>query len=232
MVPPIATAMFDYGPLVISVAVASIAWLGNKSVRGSFKKIFLETAFIYSLAMVAVAFLGITYDPAAALDRYLGLGSLLLLSIIASVGFLEFLRRGLLGKVFAGFLVVLLVTSIGFGAVLTPEFNPFNAKNGYSVQSPPTWGDKTSLATVVSYVNNGTMLTDWKTGQMIVNSYYTDFSVQNETSFYASSTLFTPQGIVTIITLGTYSLSQPTITSRITLTTMSFLFIEPESLIT
>jgi hypothetical protein len=195
---PIDTALFGYGPLAICAVVAFIAWLGNEHPGNSFKDIFLEAAFIYSLAMVIVALIGTIYFPEVTLDRYLGLGSILLFSIIASVGFREFLRRGLIGKFFVGFLSALLIASIVFGGTITPDFNPFNVQTSYTVKAPPNWSDVTSIAAVVSYLNNGAIVSDWRTGLPITSSFYNEYSVQNVTATSSGYTIDTTKGIITI----------------------------------
>jgi hypothetical protein len=200
------TALLDYGPFAVCVAITTIAWLGNRRVSKSFNKIFLETVFLYSIIMITVSFLGLIYYPQGVLDRYLGFGSLLLLSIIASQGFRELLNRRLIGKVFVGLLALSLLFSICFGAVLTFNFNPFDAKNGYSVQSPPSWTQQASIDTIISHIDNGSVLADYKIGQLMDYSFLNVYGVQGFTSLYRGIELEAQEGNITTTNLGVYSL--------------------------
>jgi len=206
---PFTTALFSYVPMVIVIVISFIAWVANKGLRGDFNKVLIETVFLYSVVLVGVGFLGLIYAPEAVLDRYLAFGSLLLLSILSPIGFSELLKRGLIGKLFYAILTLLLVTSMGFGAVFTPNFNPFNAENTYSVQNPPTWSDKISIDTISSCVDNGFIMTDWRTGLLMTYTFL-DQSYSHNASVAPSrvgNKLYLKQGIVEMTTLGTYSLT-------------------------
>ena len=71
--------------------------------------------FVYGIIGAVMGFVGILYLPAATIDRYVMLESLLLLVIIASKGFDYLMKRNKLGKVFVMFLALLMVAGISFG---------------------------------------------------------------------------------------------------------------------
>lgn len=201
---PFLTALLSYGSYILVAVLACIAWLGNNKIRGNFYKIFLEATFLYSLAMAFVAILGTVYFPSATLDRYLGLGSLVLLSIIAAIGLHELLNRRLPGKIFVVILTILSIATVGFGTVLTSDYNPLNITNLYATNSPVTWAERTSMYTIVSHISAGSILADWRTGQLITYSFYDQYYVQNVTASYlgnAWATLYMSQGSVSVTNL-------------------------------
>jgi Predicted membrane-associated HD superfamily hydrolase len=203
---PFITALFCYGSLIIGVALAIVAWLDNKHDFG-FTGVFKNVVFVYGVIMLAVGFMGTIFLPDACLDRYLGFGSLLLLSILSAEGFTVLLKRGYIGKLFVGALTVLLVMSIGIGAILTPNFNQFNIQSSYSMQSLPDWSESVSIRTIVSHIDTGNILTDSRTGALIPNYIINKYNGNVDLIlFYYSTEAGTSKGTVMITKLGAYGL--------------------------
>ncbi len=205
---PFASSLLCYGPLAISIALAFVAWLENKTNSRRFNNLFLEIIFIYGIIMLGIGFLGPIYLPAAVLDRYLGFGSILLLSIISAKGFESLLRRGKIGKGFVGIIVIILISSVGFSAVLTPAVNPFNVQTNYSVGFPPESSEITSLQTIVSHCGASAILTDYQTDTHVRYLFLNKFAanIDDDTSTKTDK-LETLYGNLAITALGTYGLA-------------------------
>lgn len=178
---PVATAIFSYGCIAVCIVVALIAWLGHKSEHDKFNYSLFEIMFFYGLMGVLIGFLGTLYLPTAALDRYILFDSILLLVILSAKGFAILSTRGAFGKLLVAFLGVLMVSSIVFGGMITPDFNPFNVTNSFSVKTPITWSDNSCLTMISPHIPPGSLLVDWRTGLpllfLIINqNYHSDLS--------------------------------------------------------
>ena len=191
---PEATALLSYGPIVICVVIALFVGLGNNPKRTDYLSVLKETIFLFGIAGVVMGFLGTVYLPEAILDRYLLLGSLLLLVVISSKGFDELLKRGVLGKFLLMVIIILSAMSVAFGATITPDLNLFNVSNSFSVQAPPSWSDTICINTVVMYTNSARILVDWRTGLPLLYSFANQHSTQNFEIYGAGAEIHFSEG--------------------------------------
>lgn len=204
---PFVTALLCYGPLIVSVVLATLAWLANK--RSNYlNDVFIETAFVYGVMMLGVGLMGAIFFPSACLDRYLGFGSLLLLSIISGKGFDLLIKRGHIGKLFVGILTTLLIISICFGGVINSDSNIFNVRTSYSLSSVLNRQELASLQSIVSYEYNSAILADFQTGNRMNNLLVEKFAGEVDLVFlYFGHELNAKQETVRLLCLGTYGLT-------------------------
>ncbi len=206
---PFATALLNYGPLAICVAMSLIAWLGNKRVS-NIKGALIESSFLYSLLTLFIAFLGVIYLPNAILDRYLGFGALLVLSILSPIGFNHLFKKGRAGRTIISFLLLLLILCASFGATLNNDSNLFGNKTAYSVVYPSNWNNKVGIETVVSNIDNGVIIADRFTGNFLFHSFLNKYIMDLESDSIEGTILNTPEGSITINYLGSEFLKSVT----------------------
>ncbi len=168
---PIATALLSYGSIAVCLALAVASWLAPSTAgaKDPLSKAFTETAFLYGSLMLIIAFVGNIYRPELTLDRYLGLGSLLLFTIISAKSFEELRIRGTTGAILTALLSIIIVLSLCFGGTLTSDLtDQFNVANAYSVRYVPTYADFKNLELLAPIINSRHILIDWRTGLPLI----------------------------------------------------------------
>ncbi|MCC6056448.1 MAG: hypothetical protein LM583_07215, partial [Desulfurococcaceae archaeon] len=155
------TSILGVIPIAILVTLGLVRILEDND-------ILLRLLVFISLAGLAVAYVGAVAFPALDLPRYLGLGSITLLTILSPQAFESLTRRGKLGASYAYSLLLLAILSFGFAGTLMPE-NPYTA-NPYppwSISGLITYSEAQELRNLAPTLCCSNFLIDWRAGSYL-----------------------------------------------------------------
>jgi len=166
----------SYSTLSISLVFAFVGWSVYKEVA-YLRKDVINAAFFSGMMPVAIAFIGYTFNPYLALERYLGLSAFIILAIPASVGLYAIYIRGIVGKVFVSLVIVTMILGIVFGGFYTPDYAPLGQPAWLSQKAPPTYGETSSLEHLSLMTKDNLILIDLRAG-MILEYYRITYRVK------------------------------------------------------
>ncbi|MCC6056741.1 MAG: hypothetical protein LM583_08705, partial [Desulfurococcaceae archaeon] len=124
------------------------------------------------LTELGIAYIGATAFPALDLLRYLGLGSVVLLTILSTRSLETLLGRGLVGAYYVFSLILLTIISFGFAGTLMPK-NPYTA-NPYatwSISGLITYDEAQELRNLAPLFCCNNFLIDWRAGAYLGYKY-------------------------------------------------------------
>jgi len=125
-----------------------------------------------SLTELGIAYIGVAAFPALDLPRYLGLGSVVLLTILSTRSLETLLGRGLVGAYYVFSLILLTIISFGFAGTLMPK-NPYTA-NPYatwSISGLITYDEAQELRNLAPLFCCNNFLIDWRAGAYVGYKY-------------------------------------------------------------
>jgi len=153
--------------------------------------ILLRLLTFISLAGLAVAYIGVVAFPTLDLPRYLGLGPIILLTMLSPQAFEFLIRRGKLGAGYAYALLLLAILSFGFAGTLMPE-NPYtiNPYSPASISGLITYDEAQELRNLAPLLCCNNFLIDWRAGAYLgykylwIQPWYRGFCDPNTGSFF------------------------------------------------
>ena len=125
-----------------------------------------------SLAGLSLAYAGSVANPALDLPRYLGLGSMVVLTILSPQAIKALLKRGRAGAYYALLLVLLAIVSFGFTGALMPG-NPYtaNSQTVWSLSGLLTYSETRELEKLAPLFCCNNYLVDWRAGVYVGYEY-------------------------------------------------------------
>jgi hypothetical protein len=185
----------SYSTLCISSVFAFVGWSAYKEVA-YLRKDVINATFFSGMMSVAIVFIGNTFNPYLALERYLGLSAFIILAIPASVGLYVIYTRGIVGKVFVSLVIVTMILGIVFGGFYTPDYAPLGQPAWLSQKAPPTYGETSSLERLLLMTKDNSILIDWRAG--LILEYYR--------ITYREVKVLANEGAVNITSIGSHGL--------------------------
>ncbi len=152
-------------PIIILIVFGLVSLIDDR-------EIMMRLLAFASLTGLGIAFIGATAFPALDLPRYLGLGLVVLLTILSPQSLEILLSRGRVSASYVFSLILLTITSFGFTGTLMPE-NSYTA-NLYaigSISGSITYSEAYELRNIASMLCYNNFLIDWRAGHYFVFLY-------------------------------------------------------------
>ena len=159
------SAVLGVIPIIALIVLSLVAIIDDR-------EIMMKLLAFASLTGLGIAYIGATAFPALDLPRYLGLGSVVLLTILSSRSLETLLGRGLVGACYVFSLILLTIISFGFAGTLMPE-NPYTA-NPYatwSISGLITYSEAYELRYIAPMLYYNNFLVDWRAGDYLAFLY-------------------------------------------------------------
>ncbi len=159
------SAVLGVIPIITLIVLGLVAIIDDR-------EIMMKLLAFASLTGLGIAYIGATAFPALDLPRYLGLGSVVLLTILSTRSLETLLSRGLVGAYYVFSLILLTIISFGFAGTLMPE-NPYTA-NPYatwSISGLITYSEAYELRYIAPMLYYNNFLVDWRAGDYLAFLY-------------------------------------------------------------
>jgi hypothetical protein len=153
-------------PLIVLVVLGIAILLEYK------EDVVVRLLVLVSLAGLGIGYLGSAFFPTLLPARYLGLGSVAMLSIVSPRGIQALARRERIGTYYAFSMVLLAIISFGFAGTLIPE-NPYTASayGAWSITGLIKYNEAQELDKIVSLLCCNNYLIDWRAGAYLGFKY-------------------------------------------------------------
>jgi hypothetical protein len=107
--------------------------------------------------------------PAAALDRYLGLPSAVILAVLLPCGFKLFRERKY-GIIYSHVLIIIAIVAFSFNGTFAP-YNNYVLHGPFSIVHPLSTGESIEFTMVINYISSGNYIVDNMLGHYVSYKY-------------------------------------------------------------
>ena len=161
--PVSASPISSLGLLSLSVLAVSglfVFLYGTKVVR-----ILSFLSIVFSI----IGYIGPVAFPAAALDRYLGLPSAVILAVMLPYGF-ELFRERKYGIIYSHILIIIAIVAFSFNGTFAP-YNDYVLHGPFSIVHPLSTEESIEFTTVIDYISSGNYIVDNMLGHYVSYKY-------------------------------------------------------------
>jgi hypothetical protein len=122
-----------------------------------------------SIVFLFIAYIGPVAFPAAALDRYLGLPSAVVLAVLLPYGF-ELFRERKYGIIYSHVLIIITIVTFSFNGTFAP-YNDYVLHGPFSIVRPLSTEESMELTMVLNYFSSGNYIVDNMLGHYVSYKY-------------------------------------------------------------
>jgi len=161
--PVSASSISSLGLLSLSVLAVSGLFVFLYGTKVARVLSFLSIGFLF------IAYIGPVAFPAAALDRYLGLPSAVILALLLPYGF-ELFRERKYGIIYSHVLIIIAIVAFSFNGVFAP-YNDYVLHGAFSIVHPLSTEESMELTMVLNYFSSGNYIVDNMLGHYVSYKY-------------------------------------------------------------
>jgi len=122
-----------------------------------------------SIVFSIIGYIGPVAFPAAALDRYLGLPSAVILAVLLPYGF-ELFRERKYGIIYSHVLIIIAIVAFSFNGTFAP-YNDYVLHGPFSIVHPLSTEESIEFTTVIDYISSGNYIVDNMLGHYVSYKY-------------------------------------------------------------
>jgi hypothetical protein len=122
-----------------------------------------------SIVFSIIGYIGPVAFPAAALDRYLGLPSAVILAVLLPYGF-ELFRERKYGIIYSHILIIIAIVIFSFNGTFA-SYNDYVLHGPFSIVHPLSTEESIEFTTVIDYISSGSYIVDNMLGHYVSYKY-------------------------------------------------------------